>query len=164
MKQKTFYPFSFFALIMVLIFSSCEKTGPAGPAGSQGMQGNPGPAGPQGDTGTANVIYSEWDSTLTGPDSYWSVPAITQGVLDSSVILVFGNQNGFVFQLPFDNVNGSGFYVNDDFSVGKIYIYCGTGYNLGDFQFRYVIIPGGVAATSAHLNYQQITSLFNITP
>jgi hypothetical protein len=91
MRQKIFFQFSLFTLMVVIVLSSCGKIGLTGPAGPQGAQG---------DTGTANVIYSQWDSTLTGTNDLWSAPAITQGVLDSAVILVYVRQEGVVYQLP----------------------------------------------------------------
>jgi hypothetical protein len=143
------------------------ETGPQGPIGPQGLQGIGGPAGPQGPqgaAGTANVIYSEWNSSLSGTFAAWSVPAITQGVLDSAVILVYLKQGTAVYQLPYDNVNGSGFYINDFLFVGSIDILCSAAYNLNQFSFRYVIIPGAVLSQSVRGNYEQITNMFNITP
>jgi hypothetical protein len=167
MKQKTFPGITLFAFIVALGLFGCTKAGPAGPAGQSGAQGPQGPTGntgPQGDTGTANVIYSNWVSGFSGTIAYWSVPDITTGVLDSSVVLVYERELNAVVQLPFSNPNGSGFYVIDLLTAGQISIYCDASDNLSEFSFRYVIIPGGVAAQYAHLTYQQISSKFRITP
>jgi hypothetical protein len=164
MKQKIPFPGLLVTLAVAIVFTSCTKTGQIGLQGPQGPQGNPGATGSQGNTGTANVIYSEWDSSFTGTSVVWSVPAITQGVLDSAVILVYVKQETAIFQLPYDNLNGSGFYLNDLMFVGQIQIYCSTGYTLKDFAFRYVIIPGGVAANYVHKDYQEISTLFKLTP
>ncbi|NHF60300.1 collagen-like protein [Flavobacteriaceae bacterium TP-CH-4] len=79
------------------------ETGPQGPQGPQGEQGETGPQGPagpqgeQGETGTANVIYSGWiDSELannvisTSASFSIDAPLMTQGIIDTGVILVFG--------------------------------------------------------------------------
>jgi hypothetical protein len=147
----------------------CSKQGPAGATGATGAtgaQGAAGPQGPKGDTGTANVIYSKWDSAFSGTSATWSVPAITLGILDSGTVLVYVNQNGYVYPVPYDNVNGSGFYINDLLSAGRISLFCNSAYNLNEFKFRYVIIPGGVQVTDikGEYQYQYITNLFNIAP
>jgi len=153
-------------LILALGFTMCSKQGPAGATGTTGAQGPAGPQGPKGDTGTANVIYSKWDSSFSGVSAIWNVAAITQGILDSGNVLVYVNQNGYVYPLPYDNVNGSGFYINDLLSPGKISLFCSSAYNLNEFKFRYVIIPGGVQVADVNSGYQYhyITNLFNITP
>ena len=72
-------------------------TGPAGPAGPQGApgaQGPPGPqgpAGPQGPPGTTTVLVNlDYGFTLrsngTG-DQVWSVPQVTQSVIDNGVVI-----------------------------------------------------------------------------
>lgn len=153
-------------LILALGFSMCSKQGPAGPQGATGATGATGPQGPQGargDTGTANVIYSKWDSSFSGTSAIWNVPAITRGILDTGTVLVYVDQNGYVYPLPYDNVNGSGFYLNDLLYSGQISLFCNSSYNLNEFKFRYVIIPGGVAAADAENSYEFITSKYHIS-
>ena len=152
------------SLLLALALSMCSKQGPAGATGATGPQGPAGPKGAKGDTGTANVMYSKWDSAFSGTSAVWSVPAITQGILDSGTVLVYVDQNGYVYPLPYDNVNGSGFYINDLLRPGQISLYCASGYNLNQFKFRYVIIPGGVAVSDEQRGYQYITSRFMIEP
>ena len=153
-------------LILALGLSMCSKQGPAGATGAAGATGPAGPQGPKGDTGTANVIYSKWDSSFSGTSTIWDVAAITRGILDSGNVLVYVEQNGYVYPLPYDNVNGSGFYINDLLYPGQISLFCSSSYNLNEFKFRYVIIPGGVqvADVKSEYQYQYITNLFNIAP
>lgn len=153
-------------LILTLGLCKCSKQGPVGATGPAGAQGPAGPQGPKGDTGTANVIYSKWDSSFSGTSAVWSVAAITTAILDSGTVLVYVNQNGYVYPLPYDNVNGSGFYLNDLLYPGQISLYCNSSYNLNEFKFRYVIIPGGVQAAALKNNYeyQYITQTFNMAP
>jgi len=153
-------------LILALGLSMCSKQGPTGATGATGPQGPAGPQGPKGDTGTANVIYSKWDSSFSGTSAVWSVPAITRGILDSGNVLVYVEQSGYVYPLPYDNVNGSGFYINDLLYPGQISLYCSSAYNLNEFKFRYVIIPGGdqAAALKNNYEYQYVTQTFNMMP
>jgi hypothetical protein len=150
-------------LILALGLTMCSKQGPAGATGATGATGPAGPQGPKGDTGTANVIYSKWDSSFSGTSAVWSVPAITKGILDSGTVLVYVQQNGYVYPLPYDNVNGSGFYLNDLLYLGQISLYCNSSYNLNEFKFRYVIIPGGVAVADVQNGYEYITGKYHIT-
>jgi hypothetical protein len=53
--------------LCVVLFTSCQKEGPAGPAGVQGLQGvtgATGPIGPQGIAGNANVTQYTYDNTF----------------------------------------------------------------------------------------------------
>ena len=137
------------ALISFLAFTGCSKQGPTGP---------------KGDTGTANVIYSDWTGGFSGTSGEWSVPALTAGVLDSSVVLIYGQTDGYIFTLPYDNVNGSGFYVNDLISTGNVELLCDANDNLNLYKFRYVIIPPGVLATSLPKSYQELMTRLGIAP
>ncbi|MBO9619178.1 MAG: hypothetical protein J7539_09110 [Niabella sp.] len=126
-----------------------------------------GDAGPKGDTGpmgNANIQYSAWDSTFSGTSATWNVPALTQAVLNNSVVMVYARQNGvYVYPLPYDNVNGSGFYVNMLLSLGQIKLFCNPSYNLNQFAFRYVIAPGNTPISSLQPNPPAIT-LYHTTP
>jgi hypothetical protein len=69
-------------------------TGPAGPPGAQGPQGVPGPqgpAGPQGPPGVTTVLVTlDYAITLRANgsgDQSWSVPQITQSVIDNGVVI-----------------------------------------------------------------------------
>lgn len=64
----------------ILLYASCDKTGPVGPQGAkgatgpQGIQGATGAPGSQGPAGTANVIYSTWFSpNLNASGSGWTI-------------------------------------------------------------------------------------------
>jgi hypothetical protein len=135
--------------MLALVLPGCTKTGDTGAKGA---------------TGNANIQYSAWDSSFSGTSAVWSVAALTPGVLDSSVVLVFVRQNGYVYPVPYDNVNGSGFYINDLLYPGQINLYCNSSYNLNEFAFRYMIAPGNVALTGLPKDYQTLTSTYHITP
>ncbi len=88
MKKKHVYLLS---MILVFSFSQCSKEGPAGPAGPQGEQGQQGDRGPQGVPGNANVLLYNYDSrTFRGVINY-ELSGISQGRVDSSIILAYYN-------------------------------------------------------------------------
>lgn len=146
--------------------------GPTGPTGPTGPAGPTGPTGPQGPPGTANVIYSPWitDPTITNwADTamtlYGTVvrrrnipaPGITQTLIDQGVVLVFarggaiGGGNAPI-QLPVTiTFGGNQLQVGFIPVLGKLVFYIAntiTGTAPAVFwggDFRYVLIPGGVA-------------------
>ncbi len=161
---------SFF--VLTLFFCSCKKgdpgdTGPAGPAGIAGTPGTPGaggPEGPKGDTGTANVIYSEWlDVTFEGADSTgWvaeiSAPKLIDSILNSGDIKVYFNAGSdstdsqLVMTLPIYEPFLLGAIINPYYttqlitliSTGNVSSFTDNGNHY--FQYRYVLIPGGIKA------------------
>jgi hypothetical protein len=163
------------------------STGPTGPAGPSGPSG---PAGPNGPTGSANVIYSAWipilssewtrNSLPAGPIHYFShnvsATSLTQQHLDTGVVLVYykGDPADPVISLPFFRKFPP---YQDDWSFsttqGLIALqvssddpfYTGVSSTPGGGFIRYVIIPGGIAATSvANLSYEAVIKKFDITP
>ena len=187
----------------LIIMVNCEGSeGPTGPAGSQGPQGEQGPEGPEGppgedgedgEDGNANVIYSDW-FTATHDGGGWSqeegfggmitiyfdysTTDISQEILDTGTILVYGNLNGY----------NSSIWANDDISLLPItvmYTISGsTGIDNWDFRatlenlrvtlqnnqnsytaagisqshrFRYVLIP---ANTPAKLNQPDFSNYY----
>lgn len=185
--------------------------GPAGSQGIQGVPGPTGPAGPtgptgpQGPAGTANVIYSSWaaqttwnDTTFTFPStgvvsrSIRTAPGITASMISQGVILSYWNATGNqIYSLPISIQAGtnSPLMLNCLYDLGKIIFYIASTGNGGTAtgqtaagQFRYVLIPGGVAGgrtaekaceikgrvyTESQLKsmpYQQVCALLNIQP
>jgi hypothetical protein len=137
----------------IVILVSCSKTGPAGATG---------PAGHDGARGNANVIYSAWTSGFSGASADWQASDITQGVLDSSAVLVYFQLGNIVRQLPY--TDGSGDYVNYDLAVGDIDLSCSSDLDLDRFNFRYVIVPPGVAATGVPRSYEEMMAQLGIAP
>jgi hypothetical protein len=153
-------------LFVSALFVACKK-GDIGPAGATG------PAGPTGATGSANVIYSPWSMvTFTGSSSSWSAtltaPGITQAILDQGAVLVYLKTGTQVYPM---NYSGSGGYINYYVTVGQIVF--ASSFN-ATYQYRYVIIPGGVAggrSSNTHgytfdelrsMPYETIKALYNI--
>jgi Collagen triple helix repeat (20 copies) len=65
--------------------------GPVGPTGPAGPQGPTGPAGPAGPPGTTTVLVTlDYGFTLRSNgsgDQSWSVPQVTQSVIDNGVVI-----------------------------------------------------------------------------
>ena len=153
-RKSTLRGISIFLLILSM--SSCKKgdTGPAGPAG------------------TANVSYSDWftpaaykKDTVFGTYGFSynkPIDALTQKMIDSGTVLVFGKLAGYnpviwptgqVSQMPITIAYMSGSVPNIDtwsalLSTGNLKIRLTSSTNqygsiAVSHQFRYVIIPGG---------------------
>ncbi len=154
------------ALMISVTIASCSKQGPAGATGAAGPAGAPGPAGPASPKGNANIIYSAWVGGFSGNYANWAVPAITQGVMDSSAVLVYTwSGTGNAQQLPWSNViENPAKYINYELEDGYIILYCGGGIILDPYAFRYVIIPPGVAGTGMPPSYEEMTAWLGITP
>jgi len=154
--------------------------GDQGTQGEQGSQGDQGEQGEQGETGTANVIYSEWIDSgfpldITSSSDTFEIPApqITEEISNSGVVLVYAQFRTFinVLGIPAVVANRS-YYFN--FIPGTLNITVASldGSNVGATSFgsyRYVIIPGGVAASKSDattdytkMSYEEIVDLFNI--
>ncbi|HLX66765.1 MAG TPA: hypothetical protein VKR41_07205 [Puia sp.] len=162
--MQRIFKFATGAVMVFTMIVSCSKQGPAGPAGATG------PAGPKGDTGVAgpagngNVIISPWTDGFSSTNDTWTVPAITKGVLDTSVVLVFARDVGSTaqFQLPYSLPDG--FYVVDYIIPGGIALFCYSSADLSSFEFRYVIIPWGVVPTGLPQSYEEIIRSLGIAP
>jgi len=171
----------FLVLIVATVFVACKK-------GDVGPQGPEGPAGPQGPQGSPNVKYSTWFTpnaytltTVFGVKNFTyekSAPEITQPILDSGLVIVFGKLLGYtpsvwptnqVSQLPISlTYVQSGSTMTDTWSAltapQKLtirFVNDKNDYNViaTAHQFRYVIVPGGVkiSGRAAEGNYQQMS-------
>ena len=164
-----------------LLFTACKKgdTGPAGEKGDAGEKGSTGATGATGKNGSANVIYSEWiDVTFNAVDtSYEGVidaPKIVDSIVQKGEVKVYWNINTpaapTIVALPFAD-NGLIFGVKD-FLIFPIIqsgnIFLESTYNVSSrtastgekiFQFRYVIIPGGVTARTATIDWNDYSQV-----
>ncbi|MBV4356674.1 hypothetical protein [Pinibacter aurantiacus] len=169
-------------------------TGATGGTGANGKDGKDGSTGAKGDTGAANVIYSAWldvgfqpttvedpnDPSLLDTTGYFaqiSAPKLSSDILNMGEIKVYMNEYNpdteitTVYPLPFydDSVKASlSFYeqtitvkANKDFSTISFSPDPNKSY-----QFRYVLIPGGVKDQSASKidwnDYAQVKSYLGI--
>ena len=167
MKAST--KFLSFAIVMVMfiLLDACKaekgEVGPAGPAGANGTNGatgatgtigGTGATGAAGATGTANVIYSDWATvTFTGSGTAWSgkitAQKITQDILDKGVVKAYFKFGSDIYEGSYVSaVNGAimHYFIN----LGAINIR--STFN-ATYPWRYIIIPGGVGARRAAVDY-----------
>ena len=168
-------------------------SGVTGPKGDTGVTGADGATGPQGPAGTANVIYSKWfeDGTLEVPwiDSTYNqdfspiiieraikyVPDITAGILDSGVVLCYTRHYSIIspqlLPLYLDADHLLGFVPQEGsilFYTDNLVTHDATGYYPSpDFEYRYIIIPGGVMAGGRKMDprkmsYSEVCKTYNI--
>lgn len=192
MKKLTFQ-IAVIALVAAGIsLASCSKEGPAGPAGAQGPAGPTGaqgPAGAKGDDGTANVIYSEWldvsyeadtvhDGSLIDTIGYFAsidIPKLDNEILTSGEIKLYVNLNAadepVIAPLPYFSIY-DGVSIEPVYYLNTVELYSnidagtitfeGTKYQ----QYRYILIPGGVAARKASgvdwNDYNQVKKYLNL--
>ncbi|HEY9560166.1 MAG TPA: hypothetical protein VIR29_05190 [Anseongella sp.] len=172
-------------LALALALTACEKEGPIGPEGPQGPQGEQGVQGSKGDKGTANVIYSQWDylkypirdTIIDGSHMKVSeilAPKLTENIMESGLIMVYMRFGATVYALPYiSDAGGKPSEINFRSRAGKIFItrfaFDDSGsINIGgSLQFRYILIPGGVAAqvrdSGLGLNtYSEVANAFEI--
>ena len=148
-----------------LLLLSCKK-------------GDTGPAGPTGATGSANVVYSAWftpatyvKDTVFGTYGFIYDKAttdITQPILDSGLVLVYGKLDGYnpsvwptaqVAVLPINITYMIGSTPNIDTwsalaTVGNLRIQLQSSLNAygsisNAHKFRYIVIPGGAKSAVA---------------
>jgi hypothetical protein len=177
MKKKLFI--SALSLLAVgVMFISCKgdegAVGPGGAKGDAGAQGTAGAKGDKGDAGTANVIYSEWISipatpfgkTSTEKEYSISAPKITKDVFDKGIVYSYARSGGSAsaYQLPllFPGLyncsvrisQGWFFYAETWAGPGAVNSAWINSEKTNYFShIRYVIIPSGVAARIASLDY-----------
>jgi hypothetical protein len=141
---KLFSIVSFAVVVMGLMTTtSCKKgdTGATGAAGATGATGATGAAGPD------SILYSAWtplalDTVPANGDFEQSITAngITQSILDNGLILMYlSDGKGDVVNLES--------YITAIFSVGNIYLVAGSAWT--GYEYRYILIPGGIATSSA---------------
>jgi hypothetical protein len=165
-------------LLMILGTSiiSCSDDGKDGVDGLNGMDGEP---------GTANVIYSDWLERPNGTETTidatsgmlytYSVPQITNEILNSGTVLVYMQFNGAdIFALPYTSRAGGNINTIEAITtLGNLKIFryrhdgvapaISVGFGV---KFRYIIIPGGTpAARSINLrdrSYEEVCELLAI--
>ena len=161
---------------VALFFTACKK-GDAGPAGETGAPGPAGangangPTGSTGKTGSANFIYSAWmDVTFNAVDTFFeatiAAPKIVDSIIEKGEVKVYWNINSSttpaIVSLPYADrgliFGAADLVVFPIIPSGTIFLE--SNYNVGTrpstadpnvkvWQYRYIIIPGGVSARSA---------------
>lgn len=132
MKKRNFT--ALFVLACTVFYFGCQK-------------GDTGPAGAKGAPGSANVQYSSWTPlamTFNFSDSLYEqtlrADSLTQRIIDSGIVITYLKFTDPSTQAT--TIVNAGTYMEEDFSVGQIKLY--SQYNFSSYNYRYVLIPGGV--------------------
>jgi hypothetical protein len=163
MKKLKLFLFVFIGLAFVTIVG-CSKS-------TTGPKGDTGPAGPAGPAGAGTVTYSAWTTLAMtiantqanssgGIDTFYTqtitAPAITSAIIDQGVILAYigipgGATNGTDTAI-FSISEASTFYglFTQQFSPGEIDLFS-LDFDYSGALYRYVIIPGSIAAGNSIL-------------
>ena len=169
-----------FTLLLLAIFTiSCSS--------DDGTDGINGVDGKQGVAGTANVIYSAWLTAPTaaaetvdgtsGMSTTLNAPELTDDILSKGTVLVYVSFGSGTFSLPYTSTAGG--FVNTITAVStlkKIKLFRfrhdqGGTVNLPtSLSWRYILIPGGVAAATSKMakvdyskmSYEEVCAHFNI--
>ncbi|HSH45068.1 MAG TPA: hypothetical protein VK966_04390 [Longimicrobiales bacterium] len=172
---------------MAIIIAGLGCEGSQGPAGPEGPQGEQGLEGAEGPPGTANVVYSDWVAisdletsvdTVVLDRNYrkYDIPApeLTQEIMDQGAILVYYRLNEVALQLPITFGGPNSIYITySPFQAGVISILSqrldNTALGLNqNSEFRYILIPGGVAADQSMLpdlsDYDAVLRHYGIDP
>jgi hypothetical protein len=172
-----------FTILLVAISTiSCSSDD-----GTDGVNGVDGQAGPAGATGTANVIYSAWLTAPTavaetidgtsGMSTSINAPQLSEDILAKGTVLVYVSFGSGTYTLPYTSTAGG--FVNTITAIStakKIKLFrfrhdAGGTVNLPtSLSWRYILIPGGVAAATsktakpdyAKMSYQEVCAHFNI--
>ena len=172
-----------FTILLVAISAiSCSSDD-----GTDGLNGVDGQAGPAGATGTANVIYSAWLTAPTavaetidgtsGMSTSINAPQLSEDILAKGTVLVYVSFGSGTYTLPYTSTAGG--FVNTITAIStakKIKLFrfrhdAGGTVNLPtSLSWRYILIPGGVAATTgkaakpdyAKMSYEEVCAHFNI--
>lgn len=145
--MKNAIKIAYILLSGALLLSSCTKEGPVGPQGPQGEQG---PEGEKGDAGVVNIIYSSWAhlSFSKNANGYFvatiNAPQLTRDILDKGEVAVYGKYDVYVYKLPDFGV-GDDYVMINYLKAGEIHLISD---HIPGWLFRYVLIPGGVAASA----------------
>ena len=162
-----------FLFLGVLTFTACSP--------------EDGKDGEQGPMGNANVIYSNWvsfpqaarDTVIDGTNlkvNHFTAQGLTQDIIDSGSIQVFIQFGTTTLPLPYTSRAGNRTStVSFTPRPNRMYVTRHTHDNnspqlgFGSVQFRYILIPGNISATSklrnidySELSYKELCDMFNI--
>ncbi|BDU24461.1 hypothetical protein [Flavobacterium sp. GSB-24] len=168
--------------IFLLAISTISCSGDDGTDGVNGADGAPGAAG------TANVIYSAWltapaaaaetiDGT-SGMSTTINAPELSADILSKGTILVYVSFGSGTYTVPYTSTAGG--FVNTITAISNLqkiklfrFRHDGGGtVNLPTtLNWRYILIPGGVATTAktakldySKMSYEEVCAHFNIKP
>jgi hypothetical protein len=192
--MKKTYSLIICSFVFLLLANSCQKggTGPEGAKGDSGATGPAGPTGATGSANviysawfTASPWIKDTVFDVYGFNYTKAVTELTQNILDSGTVITYGKLMGYNTLIwPTGQVSQMPIIINYKFSAGGI-TYTDTWSALAtpgklkirfvdnqnyygsiatSHQFRYIIIPGGKAASGriAQLSYHDICYIYHI--
>jgi hypothetical protein len=164
------------AFAATALFVSCSKgdAGPAGPAGPAGAAGAAGNNGLNGTNGSDSVMYSAWmpmnmSDTIEGTadTTYYqnfTANALTSAILNTGTVITYletldGNNDSLFFN--------ASTVLTESYYVGDIFVESfppaatnSAGFNWAGYNYRFIIIPGDIAATMFKgMTQQQIRTI-----
>jgi len=142
-------------------------TGPTGPQGPAGSNGTDGANGADGTMSVKSYLLINRSVTLTGFTNF-NIPAITQDIVDSGVVLAYfrtTGSTGAYYALPYSEADRT--ITLSDFGVG--YVNIKANFSQTGLDFKIVVIPGGSVTTLqiAHpninfKNYSEVATVLHI--
>jgi hypothetical protein len=164
------------AIATTALIVSCSKgdSGPAGPAGPAGAAGATGANGANGTNGSDSVMYSAWmpmnmSDTIEGTaDTIYyqnfTANAITSAILNTGTVITYletldGNNDSLFFN--------ASTVLTESYYVGDIFVESfppaatnSAGFNWAGYNYRFIVVPGDIAATMFKgLTQQQIRTI-----
>lgn len=161
------------AIATTALIVSCSKgnTGPAGPAGAAGAAGT---SGTNGTNGSDSVMYSAWmpmnmlDTIEGTADTIYyqnfTANAITSSILNTGTVITYletldGNNDSLFFN--------ASTVLTESYYVGDIFVESfppaatnSAGYNWAGYNYRFIVVPGDIAATMFKgMTQQQIRTI-----
>lgn len=148
----------------IVTLNGCAKDGATGPAGAPGTNGNANVLG----SNSVSVAPSDW--TLSGGyySASFTLPAITQGIVDKGVVMVYEKLGTSSWQcMPYTlGLNERDF----TFTVGSFKIWSqntdnSTPTNPGAQAYRAVVISASNLVAHPNVNYknyQEVKTTFNL--
>ncbi|SHM69451.1 hypothetical protein [Flavobacterium chilense] len=172
--------------IFSLLFVAISAISCSSDDGKDGVDGATGATGP---AGTANVIYSAWLTAPTavaetidgtsGLSTSINAPELSADILAKGTILVYMSFGSGTYTLPYTSTAGG--FVNTVTAISSLqkiklfrFRHDGVG-TVGlptSLSWRYILIPGGVAAATSKqtqpdyskMTYEEVCARFNIQP
>jgi hypothetical protein len=164
------------AIAITALIVSCSKgdAGPAGPAGAAGAAGAAGTNGTNGTNASDSVMYSAWipmnmADTIEGTADtiYYQnfiANSLTSAILNSGTVVSYletldGNNDSLFFN--------ASTVLTESYYVGDIFVESfppaasnSAGFNWVGYNYRYILIPGDIAATMFKgMTQQQIRNI-----
>jgi hypothetical protein len=135
--------------LMLLGACSDGEDGAVGPQGEQGIQGEP------GEDGNANVkSYLFENQTLVDGNTLFTIPAITQDIMDYGVVLGYfqTSSEDLWFALPYRSAQDFHVFI---YSIALQQLTIRSTVAASDVDFRFVVIQGTDGSASKAISVEQ---------